>query len=149
MSESLFSEIASSCHSGQEDIFLTVEEAAEVLGLGLSQTRALLGEPDNVQFSAVNQIQYVYRRNHVQDVAKRREEKRKCRAETLGKRSCYFCREKFDNSCLSGGFCPSCHARKLVRNFLYCGDACRYEMNKDRLKYLIEAIEYFQSLKDG
>lgn len=125
--------------------FVTVEEAAVIMGLGQSQTRALLGEPDSVQLSAAGQVQYVYKRSRVEEVANFRQEKRRKRAEVLGKRSCYFCREKFDEDKLSGGFCPSCHARKLVRNFLCYGDACRNGMNKERLKYLADAIAYYQA----
>ena len=129
--------------------FLTVDEAAKILGLGVSHSRALLGEPDNIQLSAVGQVQYTYRMSRVVELARKREDKRKKRAETLGKRSCYFCREKFEAEELSGGFCPDCHARKLVRNFLCYGDACRNGFNYDRLKYLVRAIDYFRSQKDS
>lgn len=128
----------------REEDFVTTEEASEILGLHRSQTRALLGEPDYIWFSACGHIQYVFERSRVMEVKQKRDERKQKRLEDLGKLSCIFCRKKFVKSELTSGICPACQARKFIRNFVCCGDCCRKRYDARRLQTLLDALNNFE-----
>ena len=122
----------------QEVKLVTIEEAAEILGLKRSQARAVLGEPYTAWQTAAGRIQYVYQRNQVEYIKARREEIIRKRIKQRGMRSCYHCRQKFERKDLCDGLCANCQARKIVRNFACHGDYYRHELDVQRLRILSE-----------
>ena len=131
-----------------EENFVTTEEAAEILGLQRSQARALLGEPDRVWESAAGRIQYIFDRQRVMSIKDKREQRKIKRQTEQGLRSCYFCRENFHKEELFGGLCPSCQARKLIKNFACHGDCCRNCCDNSRLQLLSDAIKQISTEKN-
>lgn len=128
-----------------EKQYCTIEEAAEILGLRRSQSRAVLGQPDKMHLSSFGQIQYLYSRARVAEVKEhRRLQKMKFESQKNGKR-CYYCHEKFPKSQMCDGLCPACHAWKIVRNFACRGDVVRFAFDPKRLIYIENAIKRCQS----
>lgn len=123
----------------QEVDLVTIEEAADILGLKRSQARAILGEPYSVWQTAAGRTQYVYEKSRVEYIKARREEIIRKRIELRGMRSCYHCRQKFERKDLCDGLCANCQARKIVRNFACHGDYYRHELDVQRLRILSEA----------
>lgn len=124
---------------------VTIEEAAEILGLKRSQTRAVLGEPYTVWQTAAGRIQYVYQRDQVEYIKSRRDEIIEKRIKQRGYRSCYYCKLKFSRKELCDGLCADCQARKIVRNFACHGDCFRHELDAQRLRILSSAINRLKS----
>lgn len=133
--------------SDNEEDFVTIEEASEILGLHRSQARALLGEPDKVWESAAGRIQYIFKRDRVFAVKQKREARKEKMQIEHGLRACYFCREKYHKEELLGGLCPACQARKLVKNFICRGDCCRNCCDTKRLELLTAAISQMDKEK--
>lgn len=129
----------------QEVNLITIEEAAEFLGLKRSQARAILGEPDTVWQTAAGRIQYVYDKRRVEDIKTRRDKILATRIAQRGMRSCYYCHLKFNRHELCDGLCVKCHARKIVRNFACHGDCFRHELDVQRLRILSDAINRLES----
>lgn len=123
--------------------YVTVEEAAEMLGLHRSQARTVLGEPDLSWRSAAGRIQYIFKLSRVLEIKTYREEKLKKKLEQHGFRSCGCCHSKFSKKDLCDGLCGSCQARKIVRNFACHGDYFYNTVDVSRLKLLEEAIKNF------
>ena len=120
--------------------FVTIEEAAEMLGLHRSQARAILGEPDHTWLSAAGRVQYIFRISRVLEIKNARAEKLKKKLEQVGLKSCGHCHEKFAKKELCDGICCACQARKVVRHFAYNGDFLRKEIDLKRLDLLIDAV---------
>lgn len=126
--------------SNWETDLVTVEEAAEILGLHRSHARAILGEPYTVWQTAAGRMQYVYERKEVEHIKCKRDEIFQKRKAEKGMRSCYYCHCKFQKQQLCDGLCPCCHARKIARNFACHGDCFRYELDVQRLRILKNEI---------
>lgn len=123
-----------------ETDLVTVEEAAEILGLHRSQARAILGEPYTVWQTAAGRMQYVYERKAVESIKHRREEIFRKRKDEKGMRSCYYCHCKFQKQQLCDGLCACCQARKIARNFACHGDCMKHKIDLSRLHTLADAI---------
>jgi hypothetical protein len=126
--------------SNWETDLVTVEEAAEILGLHRSHARAILGEPYTVWQTAAGRMQYVYERKEVEHIKCKRDEIFQKRKAEKGMRSCYYCHCKFQKQQLCDGLCPCCQARKLARNFACHGDCFRHELDVQRLRILKNEI---------
>lgn len=124
--------------------FCTIEEAAEILGLRRSQTRAVLGQPDKMHLTCCGQIQYIYSRSRVEAIKQYREEYHKKKEGEKNLKRCYYCHEKFPKAEMCDGLCPACHAWKIVRNFACRGDVIRFAFDKKRLLYIENAIKRCQ-----
>ena len=123
--------------------YVTVEEAAEMLGLHRSQARTILGEPDHSWRSAAGRIQYIFKLSRVLEIKTYREEKLKKKLEQHGFRACGCCHTKFSKKDLCDGLCCSCQARKVVRNFACHGDYFSNAVDNNRLRALVAAIKLF------
>lgn len=126
--------------SNWETDLVTVEEAAEILGLHRSQARAILGEPYTVWQTAAGRMQYVYEKKEVERIKHRRDEIFQKRKQEKGLKSCYYCHCKFTRQQLCDGLCVCCQARKIARNFACHGDCMKYKFDINRLHTLAEAI---------
>ena len=131
-----------------ESRFLTVEEAAQVMGLQYSQTRALLGDPDSQRVTEAGHIQFLFSEEKVLDRKLKREEYIKKKLEDLGKKACYFCQHRYPIKDLTSGICPGCQARKIVKNFITHGKVFSHAYDKSRLDLLKEAISEIEKQTD-
>lgn len=119
------------------ETFVTVAEAGEILGVGDTKTRRLLGEPDDVRFQHnKGRCSYLYRLSRVLEVKKQYEQCKCLRCENLGKRCCYHCRQRFKPEELTSGICPSCQAAKILKNFACCGNCAVCPVSCERLQIL-------------
>lgn len=127
-----------------ETDLVTVEEAAEILGLHRSQARAILGEPYTVWQTAAGRMQYVYEKKQVELIKQSRDEKKQKRAAEHGLRSCYYCHLKFAKQQLCDGLCVRCYAKKIARNFACHGDCFRFAPDIQRLHELADAVNQLE-----
>jgi hypothetical protein len=121
--------------------FMSIDKAAEFLGLGESQTRALLGEPDDIRITASGHAQHLWQYAKITAIAEKRNSLLTLRQNNKGKRSCYQCRERYSEDDLTGGYCAKCHAKKLVRNYICNGNCVRNIPSIERLNILKETIQ--------
>ena len=141
--------LSDSIISAQESYCVTVDEAAAILGLKRSQTRAILGEPYNSWLTASGRTQYVYLKEVVERVRQKRAERIAEKQCHKGYRSCYYCRKKFAKKELCDGLCQDCQARKIARNFACHGDCFRHELDMQRLLILKNAVSQLEELGKG
>ena len=128
--------------------YVDLAEASAILDLSEPYTRAILCEPDNVKLSPAGQICHLYSRERVELIKEKRIARKRIRLENRGKRSCYYCRQKYPEKELCGGICPSCYARKTVRNFACFNDCFKNGLDRKRLELLRDTVAYFLSLPD-
>ncbi len=124
--------------------FYSIDEAAELLDLGTSQARCLLGEPDDVRITSAGHSQHLWSKERIAAVLEKHRMAVSIRENNKGTRSCYQCHNRYKEVELTSGFCTECHAKKLVRNFICDGNCVRNvpDMNRlEILKTVISAIE--------
>lgn len=135
--------------SNSTSTLVDLAEASAILDLSEPYVRVILGEPDDIRITKAGQASHLYSIERVNLIKSKREERKRLRQVNLGKRSCYYCRNKYAEKELCGGICPSCYARKVVRNFACFNDCCRNGLDKERLKLLRDTIDYFLYSTDG
>ncbi|MBS1369810.1 MAG: hypothetical protein HPZ91_07640 [Lentisphaeria bacterium] len=123
---------------------IDVKEAAEILGLGGTQTRAVLGEPDEIDIISTGQAKHLFFRCRVEETRRRRECEQCRKSGDKGKRSCYHCRNRYPECELTSGLCAKCQAAKLVKNFACHGNCCKCPVDCSRLRILAGALAKFQ-----
>ena len=123
---------------------ITIEAAAEMLSLGITQARAVLQSPDKVILNKSGKIQHLYCQMRVERLA----QKRQCEKCEKGKmrhtRCCYLCHRRFNEEMLTSNICPDCQAYKWVRNFAHHGDCVCNRIDLSRIKVLENAIKRFR-----
>ena len=129
--------------------YVDLAEASAILDLSESYVRTILFEPDNVRISPAGQVCHLYSRARVEMIKEKRIARQRIRLENRGKRSCYYCRQKYNEKELCGGICPSCYARKTVRNFACFNDCFKHGLDKERLRLLRDTVDYFLSTLDN
>jgi hypothetical protein len=121
-------------------VFVSLRSAAGILGVSKEHARRLLKDPDIVEHHG-NYTRFLFSPDHVNCTRLLLEECRNQRKNTLGKRSCYHCRRKFDPSELKSGLCVDCQAWKTVLNFSCSGDCLKCPADANRLNCLKKAIQ--------
>lgn len=121
----------------------SAKTAASAMGLkNVEYARKLLGEPDMIEKGPTAE-RFLYFPETVEKAKKALEEKReKCRRDR-GKRTCYLCREKFQQSELISGMCLTCKAKNIVANFTCCGDCICHLPEYRRFCIIREAVALY------
>jgi hypothetical protein len=121
-------------------VYLSLRTASLMLGVSKEHARRLLQEPDVVEKHG-NYTKFLFSPEHIELTKHILDERRCQRKSTLGKRSCYHCRKKFDPAELKSGLCVDCQAWKTVLNFTYSGDCLKCPADTHRLNCLEAAIK--------
>lgn len=127
------------------DNMLTIEEAANVLGVCVTRARALVDQPDHIAHAGNAPARYFYCRKRVEAIAQQRKCEKCLKDSNKGKRPCYLCRTKCFPADMTSGMCASCHAAKIVRNFACKGDCLFHSPEERRVQILCQAV---QQLRD-
>lgn len=121
-----------------------IQLAADILGLGISQARAVLQSPDKVILNGAGKIQHLYCRTRVELLAKKRECEKCEKQKMRHTRCCYLCKQRYKEELLTSNICPNCQAYKWVRNFAYHGDCVCNALDITRLDVLERALKRFR-----
>ncbi len=120
---------------------ITVKEAANILGLGITQTRKLLKFADDRQELDNGAFRSLYCKCRVCEVKREHDCEKCCRDKNKGKLRCWVCHDKHEPCNLTSGLCQKCHAEKIVKNYITCGSCKQCDYSPDRCACLIDALD--------
>lgn len=123
---------------------IDIQAAASILGLGITQTRAVLQSPDKVILNDAGKIQHLYCRTRVELLVKKRECEKCEKGKLRHTRCCYLCHRRFNEDMLTSNICPDCQAYKWVRNFAHHGDCVCNRLDLSRVEVLENALKRFK-----
>ena len=130
---------------GIDCLFVDLAGAMEIMGLGRTQTRSLLGEADQTVISPAGHRKQMFLKCRVEDVKKTYECAKCKRKAEEGKHACYYCHNRYTPSELTGSrICLSCQAKKTLKNFACHGDCCLHDIDCDRVRMLTRALAEIQ-----
>lgn len=124
---------------------LTISLAAEKLGLGVSQARAVLQSPDKVILNASGKVQHLYSSTRVELLAQKRESEKGEKQKLKHTRCCYWCKRRFKEEQLTSNLCPDCQAYKWIRNFAHHGDCVFNPVDFERIEAIERAFRRFRN----